>query len=139
MNTFTKNSNDKKLKATFKKEERLTSKKIIDSLFTEGDSFLSYPVKVVFIETKLPSKFPVQAAFSVGKRNFKRAVHRNLIKRKMRESYRLNKQTLYNSLSGKQVAVFFIFVGKEIPDSQQVNSSIEKGINKLIAKTSIIE
>ncbi len=136
MDTFTQNSNDKKWKATFKKEERLTSKKIIDTLFTEGDSFLSYPVKVVFIETKLPSKFPVQAAFSVGKRNFKRAVHRNLIKRKMRESYRLNKQTLYNSLSGKQVAVFFIFVGKEIPDFRQVNSSIEKGIKKLIAEIS---
>ena len=136
MEKFFENSEGKKRKATFKKEERLTGKKIIDTLFSEGDSFLSFPLKVVFTETSLPVNFPVQAAFSVGKRNFKLAVHRNLIKRKMRESYRLNKSKLYNALDGKQVAVFFIFIGKEIPDYNQVNSAMEKAIKKLSAKLS---
>ncbi len=134
MEKFFENNDGKKRKATFKKEERLTGKKIIDTLFSEGDSFLTFPLKVVFIETSLPVQFPVQAAFSVGKRNFKPAVQRNLIKRKMRESYRLNKSKLYNALTGKQIAVFFIFVGKEVPDYKLVNSAMEKAIKKLIAK-----
>ena len=132
MDTFLENRGDKKWKSTFKKEERLISKKIIDSLFSDGDSFLSFPIKTVFIETKLSSVSPVQAAFSVGKRNFKLAVHRNLIKRRMRESYRLNKHTLYAALKEKQIAVFFIFIGKEIPDYKTVNSAMEKAIKKLI-------
>ena len=136
MTKSSENSIVVKKKFTFKKEERLTSKKVIDKLFSEGDSFLSFPLKIIFFETSLNSKYPVQAAFSVGKRNFKLAVHRNLIKRKMRETYRLNKSQLYDILIDKQVAVFFIFIGKEIPKYEQVNTAMEKGIKKLIAKIS---
>ena len=136
MTKSSENSIVVKKKFTFKKEERLTSKKVIDKLFSEGDSFLSFPLKIIFFETSLNSKYPVQAAFSVGKRNFKLAVHRNLIKRKMRETYRLNKSQLYDILADKQIAVFFIFIGKEIPKYEQVNAAMEKGIKKLIAKIS---
>jgi len=136
MEKYSENNRADKIRFSFKKEERLTSKKVIDKLFSEGDSFLSFPLKVVFYETSLPSKYPVQVTFSVGKRNFKLAVNRNAIKRKMRESYRLNKFQLYNSLTDKQIAVFFIFIGKEIPEYEQVNVAMEKGIKKLIAKIS---
>lgn len=134
MNNTSENSTDIKRKFSFKKEERLTSKKVIDKLFTEGESFLSFPLKIIFFETLLNSKFPVQAAFSVGKRSFKLAVNRNAIKRKMRETYRLNKHNLYDALGDKQVAIFFIFIGKEIPEYTQVNIAMEKGIKKLMAK-----
>jgi ribonuclease P protein component len=136
MEKFFENSKGKKRNSTFKKEERLTGKKIIDTLFSEGNSFLTFPLKVVFIETSFPVDSPVKAAFSVGKRNFKLAVHRNLIKRKMRESYRLNKRKLYNTLDEKQVAIFFIFIGKDIPDYKLVNNAMEKAIKKLVAKLS---
>lgn len=116
---------------SFKKEERLCSKKVIDKLFAEGTSFLSFPLKVVYTETKLPSKWPVQAAFSVGKRNFKLAVHRNKIKRKVREAYRLNKSILYNGIEGKQVAVFFVFIGKSIPEFKQVEIAMKKGLERI--------
>ncbi len=137
MENILENSGAEKRRFSFKKEERLTSKKVIDKLFSEGESFLSFPLKIIFFETSLNSKYLVQAAFSVGKRSFKLAVHRNAIKRKMRETYRLNKHQLYNVLGNKQVAVFFIFIGKEIPEYKQVNSAMEKGVKKLIAKLSI--
>ena len=136
MDKYSENIIGTEKKFTFKKEERLTSKKVIDKLFSEGESFLSFPLKIIFSETSLNSKYPAQAAFSVGKRNFKLAVHRNSIKRKMRETYRLNKSQLYDILIDKQVAVFFIFIGKEIPKYEQVNTAMEKGIKKLIAKLS---
>ena len=44
---------------------------------------------------------PVSMAVSVPKRLFKRAVDRNLLKRRIREAYRLNKLDLYALLQGK--------------------------------------
>ena len=132
-NSF-ENSSEKRTRFTFKKEERLTSKKIIDKLFSEGSSFLSYPLKIVYSKTKLPSKSPVQVAFTVRKRNFKRAVYRNLIKRKIRGIYRLKKHELYGVLKEDQLAVFFIFIGKEIPEYEEVNKAMERGIKKLVAE-----
>jgi len=129
---YSENNIDDKKKLTFKKEERLCSKKIIDKLFSEGESFLAFPLKIVFQKTSLHTKYPVQAAFSVGKRNFKLAVHRNLIKRKIREAYRLNKFELYSKLDDQQVAIFFIFIGKSIPEYEQVETAMKKGISKLL-------
>ncbi len=119
-----------KIKYTFKKEERLCSKKIIDQLFSGGASFLSFPLKVIYVPGKLPSKYPVQAAFSASKKNFKRAVKRNLLKRRMRESYRLHKHTLYEDCD-KQLAVFFIYVGKEIVEYKRIESAMKKALVRL--------
>lgn len=123
-------------KLTFKKEERLCSKRVIDKLFTEGESFLSFPVKIIFLKTPVSSGFPVQAGFSVSKKSFKKAVQRNLIKRRLREAYRLNKYELYQNIGDKQLAVFFIFIGKTIPEYQTVESAIKKGLKKLVKEIS---
>lgn len=119
---------------SFQKAERLCSKKIMDKLFQEGKTIFVFPVKIVYLESKLPSDYPVQAAFTVGKRNFKRAVQRNLIKRRMREVYRLNKSKLYDEIGDKQVAVFFIFTGKTIPEYNQIEIAVKKGMKKLISE-----
>ena len=76
-------------------------------------------------------KAPVQAAFSVGKRIFKRAVHRNMIKRKMREAYRLNKLSIYSDPNDFHLAVFFIFIGNKIPDFKLVETALQSGINRI--------
>ncbi|MDP2890142.1 MAG: ribonuclease P protein component, partial [Bacteroidota bacterium] len=101
---------------TLHKEERLCSQKLIEELFNSGDSFLSYPLKVVFLKTELPQPQPVQAAFTVSKRNFKRAVKRNLLKRRIREAYRLNKPAFYQKIAAKeiQLAIMFVYIGKDI-------------------------
>jgi ribonuclease P protein component len=120
-----------KIRFLFKKEERLSSKKIINRLFSEGESFLAYPVKIIFLKTTLPTSFPAQVAFTVSKKNVKKAVHRNRIKRLMREAYRLNKNELYQLAGDNQHAIFFIFIGKKIPDFKQVQSAIKKIIAHL--------
>ena len=93
---------------TFKKEERLCNKKLIDGLFHNGSSFLCYPYKASWMFTDGEQQFPVQIVFSVAKKRYKRAVDRNLVKRRMREAYRLNKQAqLYDVLNkpdGKRVS-----------------------------------
>jgi len=119
---------------TFQKEERLCSKKIIDKLFVEGEAFISFPLKVVFLPTKLPAGFPVQAGFSVSKKNFKRAVKRNRIKRLMREAYRLHKHELYQKLDDRQLAVFFVYIGKEMPKYASIENAIRKAFLSLQKK-----
>ncbi len=102
---------------TFKKEERLCNKKLIDELFHSGSSFLCYPFKASWQLTQGPQQFPVQVLLSVSKKRFKRAVDRNLIKRRMREAYRLYKQQhLYILLNGanKKILLSLGYIGKEI-------------------------
>lgn len=116
---------------SFKKDERLCSKKVIDRLFSEGQSFLFYPLKVVFLSTPLNTSSSVQAGFTVSKKNFKQAVKRNRIKRLMREAYRLNKNDLYLELGEKQLAVFFIYIGKEMPVFSKVEKAIKKAFRQI--------
>jgi ribonuclease P protein component len=119
---------------TFKKEERLCSKKQFDRLFAEGTSFLVYPLKIVFVETENDGKYPVKAAFSVSKRLFKRAVKRNLLKRRMREAYRLNKPNFYHRCGDKKLAVIFIYIGREILSYQKIEQSMKKALDKTADK-----
>ncbi len=118
---------------TFKKEERLCNKKLIDELFHNGSSFLCYPFKASWLVIDEPWQIPAQILFSVSKKRFKRAVDRNLVKRRMREAYRLNKQQqLYTLLdrTGKKIALSVGYIGKEIAPYEL----IEKKMLKLLAQ-----
>lgn len=84
--------------AKFTKQERLCSKKQIDLLFLKGNTAAAHPLKLIFIETELAYVKPCQAMFVVPKRSFKKAHDRNKLKRRMREAYRLNKESFYELL-----------------------------------------
>jgi ribonuclease P protein component len=81
-------------KFTFRKKERLTKEKNIQELFEKGSSFYLFPFKVFYLPNPDPAYSLHQVLISVSKKNFKRAVDRNLIKRRMRESFRLQKEFL---------------------------------------------
>jgi ribonuclease P protein component len=122
---------------TFKKEERLCNKKLIDKLFHNGSSFLCYPFKASWLLIDEPVQFPVQILFSVSKRRYKHAVDRNLIKRRMREAYRLNKQQhLYDLLNGsnKKIVLSIGFIGKEIVEYDFAEKKMLKLLTQLFAE-----
>ena len=115
-------------KYTFRKEERLSSDKLIQELFDKGSSFYLYPFKVIFLPNDDP-KYPVnRVLISVSKKNFKKAVDRNLIKRRIREGYRLNKNRLANQ---NKLLIAYIYSAKEILPSTQIHERLVKTFKRL--------
>lgn len=98
------------MKYTFGKEEKLKSRKQIEQLFADGKMVKEFPILMKFLKIDANDS-PIKVAFSVPKRNFKLAVHRNRIKRLLRETYRLNKHVLLNKVEGKYV-IMFIYTDK---------------------------
>lgn len=102
---------------TFKKEERLCSKKSLDLLFKKGSSFLLYPYRITFSFLDEPKKVPAQVVINVAKKRYKHANQRNLIKRRTREAYRLQKNdSLYSFLAAQDDTLLLglQYVGKQI-------------------------
>ena len=120
-------------KYSFPKQERLSSKKLIDALFTKGASFYFYPfsIRFLFVDENEAHQFMV----SVSKRNFKRAVDRNRIKRLVRESYRLNKHLLDDVIpKGKYLLIAYIYTGKEIHSFDFIKSKLVDSFGRLKSK-----
>ena len=120
---------------TFKKEERLCSKKSLDLLFKNGSSFLLYPFRITFLLTDADCKYPAQVVINVAKKRYKHAVDRNLIKRRTREAYRIHKEEqLYQFLTNPQKVLLFSlqFIGKEKYDFVFFNKKLALALQKLI-------
>lgn len=115
------------MKQSLQQNERLKHQKLIERLFEEGRSVKVYPVKAVFLEE--PSLERTQAAFSVPKRTFQKAVERNRIKRLMREAYRKHRE-MYLPQNGKKFAVLFIYLGQEMPYYSRLESTMNAVLKK---------
>ncbi len=122
------------MKHTLGKEERLKSKKLIESLYQKGSSVKVFPLRMIFLQTAHTSNFPAQVGVSVAKRNFKLAVDRNRIKRLMRESYRLQKGIVYNHLENPYVFMIS-YIGKAEVPYQELFLKMEKLLGLFLDQT----
>ena len=127
---------------TLGKAERLKSRKQTEQLFSEGNKITIAPFRIHYSFTiaEKTSLHPIVLRYrrikfgvGVGKRNFKKAVDRNRIKRLIREAYRLQKKLLKEKLQEKEsrLSVFFIYTGKDLPVYKEVYEKIGKGLDKL--------
>ena len=115
----------------YPKNEKLKGRKLIEKMFSEGDSVTLFPLKLIFLETKKPNKIGV----SVSKKNFKKAVDRNKIKRLLREAYRHNKYLLIdNNVTG--YAFMILYISKDLPDYKAISRSVKLIITKFLNKLS---
>ena len=125
---------------TLGKNERLKSRKQIEKLFAEGKSFVVNPFRVYYTVDKIlnaqHSVFNVQFGIGVSSRNFKKAVDRNRIKRLTREAWRLQKNELKETAIslGKQMNVFLIYTGKELPEFITIKDKVAVALKKLVVK-----
>ena len=115
----------------FSKEEKLKSRKVIGAIFSDGFVVKSFPIRIQFLFHDTPETPICQLGVSVPKRNFKRAVDRNRIKRQIREAFRLNKHDFYTKLEdrNKKVSMMIIFIGREKSSYQTIEEALTKGLS----------
>jgi ribonuclease P protein component len=118
---------------TFAKTERIFLQREIDRVFDAGTAFTAYPLRVVYVAEKPLSDVPFSILVSVAKKRFKRAVKRNRVKRLIRESYRLNKNLLWEShtASGKSLLIAFIYIGNTVCDFSTMEEAMKKALVRL--------
>lgn len=115
------------MKFSLGSDKRLKSQKKIDRLFTEGKRIQKFPLRAVFFaeESETPK---IQIAVSVPKKLVKKANNRNLIKRRMREAFRLNQ---FQLITSQNLDIMFIYSTSEIMDYAKIEKSMKVLIDSL--------
>ncbi|MEP6467692.1 MAG: ribonuclease P protein component [Parafilimonas sp.] len=118
---------------SYNKTEKLKSKKQLDALFANAKSFVVFPVKVWY-DLPVVQDNIIKTGVGVSSRHFKKAVHRNRVKRLLREAYRTEKQPLHIYLNSnkKQVAVFLLFIDKVMPEYDLIKAKMKLCMARLI-------
>jgi len=121
---------------TFGKEEKLKSRKLINDLFQSGTVVKSYPIRIHYMVSQGQQDYFLKTGVSVSKRNFKRAVDRNKIKRQLREAYRLHSIDLKDALTnhGLQLCMMIIYTDRKFTPTQQIESKVSKCIDKIVCQ-----
>ena len=124
---------------TLGRGEHLKSEKSITGLFETGKSLSLHPIRLIYQPVPPSNNFPVKVGFAVPRKNFKRAVDRNLLKRRMREAYRLKKNLLVLSDNPgliQGIDIMLVYQGHTIEDYNKISESIAGLLKKLAAKIS---
>ncbi len=118
---------------SFSKKEKLCSKKAISALFEYGRNVKAFPLRIMY--NRIDSgPYPALVAVSVPKRLFKKAVDRNLLKRRIREAYRHNKSGFYMKLSGLSLQINMViqYHHGRITDYRSIEAALIKGLDSLV-------
>ena len=118
---------------SYNKREKLKSRKQLEALFTAGTIFIIFPLKIYYQEVKVQDNI-LKTGVGTSRKNFKKAVERNRIKRLLREAYRIEKPGLLNYLqqNKKQIALFFLYIDKSLPAYDLLKEKMQQSIEKLI-------
>ena len=121
----------------FKKNEKLKSRKRIAGLFEGGQSFAKYPLRVVWAAVEQQEGgAAIQFGVSVAKKKFPKAVHRNRIRRLVREAWRQQKYRLVEATPGKRqaLAVMMLYTGTEELPFAEIEAAMKELIHRLLKK-----
>ncbi len=119
---------------SFNKNERLSKKTEIDALFFRGKSFVEKPVLVYYKKCLYDKDAPVKIIISVSKKKLAKAIDRNLIKRRIKEAYRKNKQELIKTCNNNNIGlnIAFVYLNNEIKNYDSIEKKIVLSLQKII-------
>ena len=121
-------------KFAFTKAERLTSQRQIRQLLESGMTHTIYPFRIYWMVDSGCNKPSIQVAFSVSKKRFKKAVVRNLIKRRVREAYRQHKELLRPfSANENCLSILFVYISDEVLPYSMIAEKLTRTLQHLIS------
>jgi ribonuclease P protein component len=116
---------DNQIRHTLPKKERLCGKTGISKLLANGKHGNIPGFRFCYLSGNQLDYNRIMV--SVPKKIFKRAVKRNLLKRRIRESWRLQKETL----NATGVDILFTYSTKEILKFEDIQAAVAKVIEKI--------
>lgn len=117
---------DPEVRNTLPKKERLCGKTGISRLLAKGRHGSVQGLRYLFLSGNEAGMDRIMV--SVPKKMFKRAVKRNLLKRRIRESWRKQKHDL---LSDSGVDILFMYPTREILSYEEIYAAVGKIIEQL--------
>lgn len=117
----------------FSKKEKLKSQKEIELLFKQGKSINQFPIRLIYKVKAEKNNISINFGVSVPKKKIKLAVNRNLIKRRIREAYRLNNYELKTKLleSEKEINMMMIYSSEQILSFKEIEEKIKVILSRL--------
>jgi len=120
--------------ASFSKGERLCGIKAVSELFSGGRTVTLPPLRLIYRILPADEKLqPLRVMISVPKRHFKRAVDRNLIRRRIKEAWRMNKTTLKETLlqNNRRLEVAVIWNDTVIRNWEETVTAVKEALERL--------
>lgn len=126
------------------KSEKLCSKIEIEKLYAQGTSVIAYPLRAVWMVVEQGSgnvdrwDSPARFLISIPKKRIRHAVDRVLLRRRTRESYRLNRQLLYPAAknAGVTVLIGFNWLAQHTSDYATIERSMQQLLEKIATAVS---
>ena len=110
---------------TLSRTERLRTLGAIRRLFTEGESGFVYPFRYLWY-AEADTDPSVEVLFSVPKKYHKRANKRNLLRRRTKESYRLQKELLTLRVGERNLDLALVYSAREVLPSKKISHAVRR-------------
>ena len=120
----------------FPKKQKLCSEKVIERLFTNGKSISEKPFRAIWNFEENNDNVFVKSLIVVSKKRLKLAVERNVIKRRIKQAYRLQKRQLelFLESNNQQLNLAIIYQEEEILDYKTLEQKINLLLSRLIKR-----